>query len=69
MKRMPTQDDAFGAGTIRQDGRAVLAAYLLQVKAPAESRQDWDFCKLVSVMAPEDTVKPLQLSACPLVRG
>uniref|UniRef100_UPI00135978F2 ABC transporter substrate-binding protein n=1 Tax=Roseomonas sp. 18066 TaxID=2681412 RepID=UPI00135978F2 len=68
MKRMPTQDDAFGAGTIRQDGRAVLAAYLLQVKTPAESRQEWDYCKLVSVMDPDDTVKPLRLSACPLVR-
>ncbi|ONG53574.1 ABC transporter permease [Pseudoroseomonas deserti] len=69
MKSMPTQDDAFGAGSIRADGRAVLAAYLLQVKAPAESRQDWDFCKLVSTMDPQETVKPLSQSACPLIRA
>lgn len=69
MKKMPTQDDAFGAGTIREDGRAVLPAYLLQVKTPAESRGEWDYCKLVSTMPPQDTVKPLSQSACPLVRG
>jgi branched-chain amino acid transport system substrate-binding protein len=68
MKKMPTQDDAFGAGSIRSDGRAVLPAYLLQVKTPAESRGDWDYCKLISTMAPADTVKPLAQSACPLAR-
>lgn len=69
MKAMPTQDDAFGRGSIRADGRAVLPAYLLQVKTPAESRGEWDYCKLVSTMAPEDTVKPLAQSACPLLRS
>ncbi|MDJ0391265.1 ABC transporter substrate-binding protein [Roseomonas sp. E05] len=68
MKKMPTQDDAFGSGSIRADGRAVLPAYLLQVKTPAESRREWDYCKLVSTMSPPDTVKPLEQSACPLVR-
>lgn len=69
MKAMPTEDDAFGAGSIRADGRAVLPAYLLQVKTPAESRGEWDYCKLVSTMAPADTVKPPAESACPLLRG
>jgi len=68
MKKMPTQDDAFGSGSIRADGRAVLPAYLLQVKTPAESPREWDYCKLISTMAPLDTVKPLELSACPLAR-
>jgi branched-chain amino acid transport system substrate-binding protein len=68
MKAMPTQDDAFGAGSIRADGRAVLPAYLLQVKTPSESQREWDYCKIVSTMAPADTVKPLEASACPLVR-
>lgn len=69
MKKMPTQDDAFGTGSIRADGRAVLPAYLLQVKAPEESRGEWDYCKIVSTMAPEDTVKPLSQSVCPMLRS
>jgi branched-chain amino acid transport system substrate-binding protein len=69
MKAMPTQDDAFGAGSIRADGRAVLPAYLLQVKTPAESRGEWDYCNLISTMAPEETVKPLDQTGCPLVRS
>jgi branched-chain amino acid transport system substrate-binding protein len=31
MKELPSDDDAFGPGSIRADGRAVLPAYLLQV--------------------------------------
>lgn len=69
MKAMPTEDDAFGAGSIRADGRAVLPAYLLQVKTPTESTGGWDYCKLVSTMAPEETVKPLAQSECPLIRS
>ncbi len=38
MKAMPTDDDAFGAGSIRADGRALHPAYLFEVKTPAESK-------------------------------
>ena len=69
MKAMPTDDDAFGHGSIRADGRAVLAAYLLQVKTPAESRGPWDYCKVVSTLAPAETVRPLGETGCGLVRG
>lgn len=69
MKAMPTDDDAFGAGSIRADGRAVLAAYLLQVKAPGESRGAWDYCRVVSTLAPAETVRPLGETGCGLVRG
>ncbi len=69
MKAMPTDDDAFGPGSIRADGRAVIPAYLLQVKTPAESRQDWDYCKLVSTLAPAQTVRPLNEGGCPLVKS
>ena len=37
MKAMPTDDDAFGKGSIREDGRGLFPAYLFQVKSPAES--------------------------------
>lgn len=68
MKAIPTDDDAFGPGSIRADGRAVLPAYLLEVKAPSESRQAWDACKVLSTIAPLDTVRPIEESDCPLVK-
>ena len=42
MKSLPTDDDAFGKGSIRADGRGVFPAYLFQVKKPAESKGPWD---------------------------
>ena len=38
MKRMPTDDDCFGPGSIREDGRKIHPAYLFRVKSPSESR-------------------------------
>ncbi len=34
MKAMPTDDDCFGAGSIRVDGRKIHPAYLFTVKSP-----------------------------------
>ena len=47
MKAMPIHDEAFGSGRIRVDGRALFPVYLLEVKAPAESKGKWDLLKLV----------------------
>ena len=69
MKAIPIDDDAFGSGTVRADGRAVIPAYLLQVKAPGESVKPWDYCKVVSTLAPEETVRPLAQSACAFVKA
>ena len=67
MKAMPTDDDAFGPGSIRADGRAILPAYLMQVKTPAESKRAWDYCSVLSTLAPAETVRPLSETGCPLV--
>ena len=37
MKAMPTDDNAFGLGSIREDGRKLHPAYLMKVKKPSES--------------------------------
>ncbi|HEV7872872.1 MAG TPA: ABC transporter substrate-binding protein [Enterovirga sp.] len=68
MKTMPTDDDAFGKTRIREDGRALVPAYLLQVKAPAESKAPWDYCKIVSEISGNDAAKPLAQGGCPLVK-
>jgi branched-chain amino acid transport system substrate-binding protein len=68
MKAMPTDDDAFGPGRIREDGRKLHPAYLMQVKTPAESRGRHDVLKLLATVPPEEAFRPLQEGGCPFVR-
>jgi len=68
MKAMPTDDDAFGRGSIRADGRKLHPAYLLQVKSPAESRGAGDLCKVLHVIPAEQAFRPMNEGGCPLVR-
>jgi branched-chain amino acid transport system substrate-binding protein len=59
MKRMPTDDDAFGPGRIREDGRALHPVYLFQAKKPSESRHSWDVAKLVATTPAEEAFRPI----------
>ncbi|WP_270934401.1 ABC transporter substrate-binding protein [Falsiroseomonas oryzae] len=69
MKAMPTNDDAFGEGQIRPDGRKIHPAYLFEVKTPAESRGPWDYYKLVSTIPAEEAFRPIAQGGCALVRS
>ncbi|NOG70965.1 ABC transporter substrate-binding protein [Roseicella sp. DB1501] len=69
MKAMPTDDDAFGPGSIRADGRKIHPSYLFQVKTPAESRGPWDLYTLGATTAAEEAFRPLAEGGCPLVRS
>jgi branched-chain amino acid transport system substrate-binding protein len=66
MKEMPTDDPLFGKGTIRKDGRKIHPLYLLQVKAPEESRSAWDLLKVVGTIKGEDAFRPESEGKCPL---
>jgi branched-chain amino acid transport system substrate-binding protein len=68
MKEMPTDDDAFGKGTIRADGRKMHDAYLFEVKKPEESKGEWDLYKLVATLPAEQAFRPLAESECPLIK-
>jgi branched-chain amino acid transport system substrate-binding protein len=69
MKSMPIEDDAFGHGTIREDGRVLIPAYLFQVKTPAESKGPWDLYKLVSTLGPDQAWRPLNAGGCPFIKA
>ena len=69
MKAMPTDDDAFGAGSIRADGRKIHPVYLFEVKKPGESRAPWDYYKLIATTPAEQAFRPLNEGGCPLVRA
>jgi branched-chain amino acid transport system substrate-binding protein len=68
MKAMPTDDDAFGQGRIREDGRKLHPAYLFEVKTPDESKGPWDYYKLLATTAADQAARPLDQGGCPLVR-
>jgi branched-chain amino acid transport system substrate-binding protein len=68
MKAMPTDDDAFGQGTIRADGRKLHPVYLFQVKGPRESSGTWDYYRVAATTSAEDAWRPLAEGGCPFVR-
>ncbi len=69
MKAMPTEDDAFGAGTIRQDGRKLHPVYLFEVKKPSESKAPWDYYKLVATTPADQAFRPLAEGGCSFVHA
>jgi branched-chain amino acid transport system substrate-binding protein len=69
MKKMPTDDDCFGAGSIRADGRKIHPAYLFEVKKPEESKYAGDVYKLISTLPEEEAFRPLAEGGCPLVKS
>jgi branched-chain amino acid transport system substrate-binding protein len=64
MKAMPTDDDCFGPGKIREDGRALIPTYLLQAKTPQESRSEWDLFKIVAETPADQAFRPLDQNLC-----
>lgn len=48
-------DDFYAKGVIRPDGRFAHDMYLMQVKSPAESKEPWDYYKVVAKL-PADQV-------------
>jgi branched-chain amino acid transport system substrate-binding protein len=69
MREMPINDFMTKNGQIRVDGRVVRDIYLFQVKAPSESKYDFDYYKQLAVIPGEKGVRPLAESECPLARG
>jgi branched-chain amino acid transport system substrate-binding protein len=66
MKAMPTDDDCFGPGSIRADGRKLHPAYLFEVKRPEESKAPFDYYRLVATTPAEDAFRPLSEGGCTL---
>ena len=70
MKRMPTDDDAFGSGgVIREDGRKIHPSYLLQVKRPGQNRYPGDVYTLAGTVPAEQAFRPLSEGGCPMVKA
>jgi len=59
MKALATDDDAFGPGRVRADGRGEFPAYLFEVKTPQESKGEWDLYKLIGTTPAADVLHPM----------
>jgi branched-chain amino acid transport system substrate-binding protein len=66
MKKMPTDDDCFGQGSIRADGRKIHPANLYEVKKPEESKGPGDVYRLVSTLPADEAFRPISEGGCPL---
>jgi branched-chain amino acid transport system substrate-binding protein len=69
MKRLPTDDDAFGPGSVRADGRKLHPTILLQAKAPGESRGPWDYLTPVAETPADQAFRPLADGNCAFLRS
>ena len=68
MRAMPVNDMFATNGVVREDGRMVHDMYLVQVKAPGDVKQPWDYYKVLRTVKGEDAFRPLAQSECPLLR-
>ena len=68
MEELPTEDEAFGKGTIRKDGRKLHDMFLFEVKKPGESTGPWDLYKKLATIPADQAFRPVAESECPLLR-
>ena len=68
MKGTPTDDPLFGKGTIRQDGRKIHPALLVEVKKPSESKGPYDYYKIRSTIPADQAFRPEKEGGCSLVK-
>ena len=66
IKSIPTDDDAFGKGMIRADGRKIHPSYLWEVKKPSESKGPWDLFKVAATVPADQAFRPLAEGRCSL---
>lgn len=69
LKAMPTDDDCFGSGSIRADGRTLHPSYLFQIKKPSESTYPWDYYKLLATTPADQAFRPITEGGCPLIKA
>lgn len=67
LKSTPINDMFARNGKIRADGRMVHDMYLVQVKAPREVRNKWDYYNVNEIIPGDEAFQPLSTTRCRLV--
>ena len=68
LKANPLNDDLFGKGFVRADGRKMHDMYLFEVKKPSESKGPYDYYKLIRTIPAEEAFRPMDKGDCPMVK-
>lgn len=68
MKALPTEDQAFGKGTVRKDGRKLHDMFVFKVKTPEASKGPWDLYNQLATIPADQAFRPIAESECPLLR-
>lgn len=61
-------DPLFGRTRVRKDGTVEHAMYLVEIKAPAASKQPWDYYKVLAEIPAEKAFQPIGETGCPLAK-
>lgn len=68
MRAAPINDFMTHDGRLRIDGQVMRDMYLFEVKAPGESRSEWDLYKLLKVIPAAEAFRRLTEGGCPLAQ-
>ena len=66
MREMPVEDMFSRNGKLLPNGRMIHDMYLVEVKSPAESKNPWDYYKILATVPAEKAFRKLSESTCPL---
>jgi branched-chain amino acid transport system substrate-binding protein len=66
LKSVPINDMFARNGKIRPDGRMVHDMYLVQVKAPSEVKDQWDYYNVQEIIPGDEAFQPLSTTRCRL---
>ncbi|MDA5634923.1 MULTISPECIES: ABC transporter substrate-binding protein [Rhizobium/Agrobacterium group] len=67
MKEMPVNDVFSKDGHVAANGRMIHDMYLMEVKKPDESKQPWDYYKVLATIPGKEAFMDPAKSGCPLV--
>ena len=67
MRELRVNDFFAKGGEVRADGQLIHDMYLVEVKAPEESRRPWDYYKILSIISGDQAFRPLGEGKCRLV--
>lgn len=68
MRDTPVEDMFSRNGKLLPNGRMIHDMYLVEVKSPADSKQPWDYYKMVTTIPADKAFRPLADSVCPLAK-
>jgi branched-chain amino acid transport system substrate-binding protein len=68
MREMPVNDFFAKNGRLREDGRLLHDMYFAQAKTPEESKEPWDYYKILGAIPADRAFRSLEDGGCPLVK-